>query len=387
MKRVDGRFWLLAGALLLPVPARVEAAAPVLVQSSAGRFEFATIDPAVGHAVAAMAEEMWRHLERPLGLPAGFSSPVFVRLLPPTGGGRAAAFEVNIEPGGVVSVWWRGSLGESALLRRALVRGVLARLVVAQRGAGAPAAPAPWLEHACVAWWRGRADGAQIDLARLQAAGMRPPPLGSLLDWPAEVEPGPPFAAAMLWLLTFLQAESGAVGEWKALLGRLLAGMDPQAALAAAYPGRFEGESSRELWWQTGWHHHRRVRVLPGLEAAESRRILEVMTRFVYAAAEEESDRVVPLPEIVARGLEPVVGAELARRLEATAPLLSSLHPFYLNAGLSLTEAFRAALTGVTEPRGGVATFEADFRLGVELEEASRRALDALEAAAAQRRG
>ena len=387
MKLADRRFWLLAGVMLLPVQARAEAATPVLVQSSAGRFEFATIDPAVGHAVAALAEEMWRHLERPLGLPAGFSSPVFVRLLPSPGVGRAATFEVNIEPGGVVSVWWRGNPDESALLRRALVRGVLARLAVAQRGAGAPAAPAPWLEHACVAWWRGRTDGAQIDLARLRAAGMEPPALASLLDWPADSDPEPAVSSAMFWLITFLQAESRAAGEWKALVGRLLAGMDPQAALAAAYPGRFRGEASRELWWQTGWHHHRRVNILPGLEAADSRRILEIMARFVYAAPEDDADRVIPLAEILTRGMEPVVGADLVRRLEVTGPLLSAFHPFYLNAGLSLMDAFRASLAGAAGAVVGAATFEADLRVGVELEEASRRALDALEAAAAKRRG
>lgn len=387
MKRTYGRVWLWAGALFIAAPVRLAAATPVLVQSSAGRFEFATVDPSVGHAVATLAEEMWRHLEKPLGLPSGFSSPVFVRLLPPPGDGRAAAFEINVEPGGVVSLWWRGSPGEGNLLRRALVRGVLTRLAVAQRGAGAIAAAAPWLEHACVGWWKGRADGAQLDLARLRAAGMSPPSLASLLDWPAGVDPDPETSSAMFWLMTFLQAESGAAGEWSEFVGRSLAGMDAQAALAAAYPGRFQGEALRELWWQTGWHHHRRVRVLPGLEAAESRRFLEVMARFVFAAEEEDADRVVPVEEILSRGTESLVAVDLARRLEATGPLLSSLHPFYLNAGLSLAEAFRAALAGTADPGGGAASFEADFRVGVELEDASRRALDALEAAAASGRG
>ena len=230
-----------------------KAAAPVIVQSSGGRFEFATVDPTSGHAVAALSEEMWRHLARPLGLPEAFPSPVFVRLLPPPGDGRAATFEVNVEPGGVVSLWWRGDIAEDDLLRRALVRGLLTRLGVAQRGAAVN--PAAWLEHACVAWWRARADGAQLDQARFQAARMAPPPIAALLDWPADMEPSSREAAAMYWLMGFLQAESGAAGEWNALVRRSLVGMDPQAAVAASYPGRFQGVAARELWWQTGWHH------------------------------------------------------------------------------------------------------------------------------------
>ncbi|MFM8618447.1 MAG: hypothetical protein ACKOE8_06945 [Opitutaceae bacterium] len=373
---------LIAGVAALPGPSVRAAATPVLVQTSAGRFEFATIDPAAGHAVAALADEMWRHLEKPLGLPAAFSSPVFVRLLPAPGDGRTAAFEINLEPGGVVSLWWRGDVGEDALLRRALVRGLLARLAVAQRGAAASATPAVWLEHACVAWWRARAEGAQLDLARLRVARIPPPPIAGLLDWSADSEPESAVSAAMFWLMTFLQAESGPAGEWPALVRRLIAGMDPQAALAVSYPGRFQGVSARELWWQTGWHHHRRVRVLPVKEAAESRTAIDAFARFVFAAPEGDADRIVPLAEVFARGAEPAVAADLARRLNALGLITTALHPFYLNAGLSLADAFQAAVAGKAEPGKLAAAFERDRREGAVLEEASRRALDALEAKA-----
>jgi hypothetical protein len=373
---------LLAGIAALWTPTARAAATPVLVQTSSGRFEFATIDPAVGHAVAALAEEMWRSLEKPLGLPAAFSSPVFVRLLPAPGDGRTAAFEVNLEPGGVVSLWWRGDVGEDSLLRRALVRGLLARLAVSQRGAAASATPAAWLEHACVAWWRARSEGAQLDLARLHATKIPPPSIAGLLDWPAESEPEPTISAAMFWLMTFLQAESGPSGEWAGFVRRLLAGMDPQAALAASYPGRFQGAPARELWWQTGWHHHRRLRVLPVQEAAESRGFIEVLARFVYASPDGEADRLVPLAEVLTRGMEPAVSADIARRLNTLGSVTTTLHPFYLNAGLSLADAFQAATSGKPVPRGLTETFEADWRQGTILEQASRRALDALEAKA-----
>ena len=353
------------------------AAAPVIVQSSAGRFEFATVDPNAGHAVAALAEEMWRHLAKPLGLPEAFSSPVFVRLLPPPGDGRTAAFEVNVEPGGVVSLWWRGDPSEEALLRRALVRGLLTRLGVSQRGASVN--PAAWLEHACVAWWRTRADGARLDDARYRAARMGPPSFASLLDWPNDAEPDADAAAALVWLMGFLQGESGAGGEWAALLRRLLAGMDPQAAVASSYPGRFQGVESRELWWQTGWHHLRRVRVLPVQEAAESKAALLALARFIYAGAADDADRLVPLSEVVSRAAEPAVAADLARRLDVLNGLTPALHPFYLNAGLSLADALRAAVAGTANAAESLDVFEGDLRAGNVLEEASRAALDALD--------
>ena len=56
------------------------------------------------------------------------------------------------------------------------------------------------------------------------------------------------------------------------------------------------------------------------------------------------------------------------------------MHPFHLNAGLSLADAFRAAMEGSTELPGFLEKFERDRSDGMILEDASRRALDALEA-------
>src|SRR5688572_1376558 len=83
-QRQDGRgTWgprrvALAGLLVMAVAAEA-ATAPVLIQNAAGRFEVAAVDPTAAHAVAAAADEVWRLLAAPLGLPDGFSSPVFVR--------------------------------------------------------------------------------------------------------------------------------------------------------------------------------------------------------------------------------------------------------------------------------------------------------------------
>jgi len=209
-------------------------ATPVFVRSAPGRFEVAAIDPLVAHAMVAVAEECWRHLEGPLALPPEFSSPVFMRII---SAGNAAAggepFRVNVEPGGVVSVWLRSDYGSEDVLRRALVHGLLSRLGVARHGATVEPTVPRWLEHACVGWWQTRASGAQLDALKQRAAWISPPAIADLLDWPRDGVERPEFASVAVWLLTFLQVESGRGGEWGAMLGWLLAGGDPQAALAS----------------------------------------------------------------------------------------------------------------------------------------------------------
>ena len=63
---------------------RTDAAEPavVMMQSAPGRFEVAALDPTGAHAIVAEAEEAWRVLAGPLGLPGSFVSPVYVRVEP-----------------------------------------------------------------------------------------------------------------------------------------------------------------------------------------------------------------------------------------------------------------------------------------------------------------
>lgn len=352
---------------------------PVMVQSAPGRFEVAAVDPSAAHAVAAMAEECWRHLEGPLALPAAFSSPVFVRLIRTTEApAEVPVYRVNVEAGGVVSVWIASDAGGERL-RRALVHGLIARLAVAWHGVGAQPTVPLWLQHAGVGWWQSRTDGAALDALKQRCAQLRPPPIAGILDWTAGAAEPPEFRDAAVWLLTFLQQESGRGGEWGTLLRRLLAGADPQAALAQAYPGRFFGPPARELWWQTGWHHLRRMRSLPALESAESGLLLAHLSRFVLAGADGEADRVVSLREVLAHADEPFLQAELARRAAELGRALSSLHPFYRNAGLSLAEAFGPGARDAAKIESQCVAFEEDWRDATELETAARAALDALE--------
>lgn len=378
-----GRRWWLAGlGVCLALRAQP---APTIVQGAPGRIEIAAVDPTLAHAVSAAADEGWRLLEGPLGLPASFPSPVFVRLIPADEGPTGAPFRVAVEAGGVVSVWLRVAALSETVLRRALVQGVLMRLAVAQHGIRENLAVPLWLEQACTMLWRIRSEPAQLDALKQASAGRPVPALADLLGWArGEVEPVAG-AGEAYWLLVHLQAESGRGREWPGFLRRLLGGEAADAALAAAYPAAFATAAERELWWQTGWHQAVRARSLPGLDAASSRLQLAALARFVFAGADETQDTVVPLRRVVAQAGEAPVAAELARRAAELGRLVPALHPFFRNAGLALLEACRNRATKPAQLDALCAAFEQDWIDGVELERATAAALDALEAA--QRRG
>ncbi len=356
-------------------------ARPVLVQSAPGQFEIAAIDASAAHAVATAAGECWRHLTGPLALPEAFSSAIFVRLIPAGEDNPGAeAFRVNVEPGGVVSVWLWGETVPEATVHRALVHALLSRIAVAWHGTAVRATVPLWLEQACVGWWLTHERPASLDALKQRTERMTPPPIAALLDWPRDGRERPGYADAAIWLLTFLQTESGRADEWGTMLRRMLLGGDPQAALAAAYPGRFFGVPARELWWQTGWHDARQVRALPVLSSAESRARLGALARFVYADEAGVADRVVPLRTVLAQGGDPLIGAEVARRVAELERLIPALHPFYRNAGLSLAEALRTNQRSAAKIEERCTVFAGDWRDATELEVAARAALDALEA-------
>ena len=370
--------WCVLG-LLAGLPLR--GAAPVIAASLAGRFEVASMDASVAHRVAAAAEEGWRVLATPLGLPPAFPSPVFVRIVPSGTPGTPRTHEVAVEPGGLVTLWLGPRAQEGRNLRVALTDALLHRLGVALHGATTPPVVASWLVLGAAGWWETRVDGARLDALREVSRRAPPPELVRLLDGPRGPTGPEGDAAGATWLFTFLLAESSRSGEWPRLLARLLAGGDPQAMLAQAYVGRFGGPEDRELWWRTGWHHHLRQRVLPGLEAEEARELLAALGRFVFAD-EGGRDRLVPLTEVLARRSEPLVAAELSRRGAELGRSVAGMHPFYRNAALTLAEAL--ALPPGPEgdrrqPALGV-QWDRDWADGLALEAATRAALDRWEA-------
>ncbi len=352
---------------------------PVSVQSAPGRFEVSALDASVAHAVVAASEEAWRFLAVPLGLPEAFSTPIFVRVVPMAADGTMESFQALVEPGGIVSLRLSIASRVGPMARRALVQALLFRLGVARYGASEQINAPLWLEHACVGWWRTHLDGAQLDALKYESRSGRPPPLEELLAWaPGDEEPKA-YANAAVWLLTFLQAESGRAKEWPAFLQRLLGGEEPLAALAACFPERFATAAERELWWQTGYHHVRRVRTLPMLEPREAREQLGALVRFVFAGSAEDTDVVVPLRQVLNHANDPVVAADLARRAMDLARLIPALHPFYRNAGLTLAEVLRDGVKLPMRREELCAAFEQDWNTAVDIEVATTAALDALE--------
>jgi hypothetical protein len=293
-----------------------------------------------------------------------------------------AAFRVTVEVGGIVSLRLRADLATQRVVRHALVQGLLMRIAVARHGAEARLTSPLWLEHACVGWWETRVEAARLDALKQETARQGPPSIEALLMWRhGGVEPRTSSAAA-IWLLGFLQGESGRAREWPTFLPRLLGGDDPLIALVESYPGRFASAEERELWWRTGYHHVRAVRTLPALDAPDSRAQLAALTRFVFAGTSDEADVVVPLRSLMARASEAIVTAELTRRANELTKLAPTLHPFYRNAGLSLGEVLAARAVERRKLDALCAAFEQDWRDATEIEAATTAALDRLEGTA-----
>ncbi len=351
---------------------------PVLFQSAPGRFEVAAVDVGGAQRVVAQATEAWQLLAGPLALPEAFPSPVFVRLIPSKEWAEPVPFRVFVEVGGVVSVRVRWDATTPELfVRRALVQGLLMRQAVARHGVNERLAAPLWLEQACVGWWRTRAEPALLDALKQSTAGRSPPALDRLLTWRrGETEPVE-LSDGAVWLLTFLRSESGRPQEWSAFLQRLLGGEAPDLALAASFPSRFENARERELWWQTGWHHLRRARTLPGLEAAESRAELADLARFVVFR--EGRDVVMTLRDLLGQAGDPVVADELTRRATALNRVLPAVHPFYRNAALAFGELLAGRNKSAERRESLWTAFEADWRDANELAAASAAALDAIE--------
>jgi hypothetical protein len=366
-------------AAVLIAPGFIRASAPVLSQTGPGQFEIASLEAGAGQRVRDEAEAAWRWLALPLDLPlAGFPSPIFVRLVPAESWSETQSFRVVAEPGGVVSVRLRWSeTTPVALVRRALVQAMLVRLGVAAHGVNERLTVPFWLEQACIEWWRIHAEPAQADALQQESAGLVPPALGAVLGWQRSDVELRALSVGAVWLLTWVQSETGRSGEWPVYRARLLAGAPAEEALSECFSGRFENAAERELWWQTGWHHLRRARTQPQLGSLESHAALAELARFVFAVG--EGDAVEPMRFVLKRRAEWVVKAALAERSTDLQRLLPALHPFYLNAGLALADCLAPNLKD-SEVEVKVAEFEREWENALDLALTSREALDNLAA-------
>ncbi|PAW65528.1 MAG: hypothetical protein B9S34_10720 [Opitutia bacterium Tous-C1TDCM] len=362
-----------------PSPRAAPAPLPVMVLSAPGRFEVAALDASDAHAVAAAGTELWRHLAAPLALPDAFPTPIFVRVVPEPAaedGAAATEFSAVAESGGVVSVRLvrRGAL-DGRTVQRALIRGLLLRLRTAAFGGERQGDPPAWLETGLRGWAEMRGEPAQLDRLKYEAARETPLRLAELWAGAAR-EPGPAYERAATVWVTLLLGDTGRAGEWPALLRALLGGAEPAAALAASYPGRFDTAEERELWWASGWHHVRRLRTLPHLEAGESRAELEALVRFVFAAPDEDRDLAVPLAEAVQHPPDGLLDAEIGRRRQRLERLVPALHPFYRNAGLALADVWAARGRPPAQRAAALAAFAQEWRDAEELAALTTAVLD-----------
>lgn len=366
-------------AAVLMAPFLLRASSPVLSQTGPGQFEIASLQAGAGQRVRDEAEAAWRWLALPLDLPvAGFASPIFVRLVPVESWSETQPFRVVAEPGGVVSVRLRWSEATPVLLvRHALVQALLVRISVAAHGVNERLTVPFWLEQACVEWWRIRAEPAQADALQQESAGLMPPALSAVLGWQRNDGELRVLSVGAVWLLTWVQSQTGRSGEWPVYRARLLAGAPAEEALAECFPGRFGDAAERELWWQTGWHHLRRVRTQPQLGSLESHAALAELARFVFVVGESEA--VEPMRFVLRRRAEWVVKAALAERSTELQRLLPALHPFYLNAGLALSDCLESKLKD-SDLEAKLADYEREWENAVDLELTSREALDKLAA-------
>lgn len=350
---------------------------PVNVRTMPGRFDISAVDASLAHNVSARAEETWRHLSDLLTLPEGFSTPIFVRIS--AGDAGSPRFTAQAEPGGIVSIGITSSaVAQSALVRRALACGMLLRLGVAWYGADAVRTVPAWLELGCAVWVDTREFPARLDEIKDRTRSLAPLALGALLNDNRAGVRGTEHEIAALWLLTFLQAESGGAREWEAFLRGVLRGTAADEMLTTAFPGRFASVRDRELWWQTGWHHVRRLNAFPLMDSQESAHAIARLARFTFAPGNE--DVVVPLRTVLAHGADTIVSDDLQRRAAELQILGPALHPYYRNAGLSLLEVFlKGKVVSANRQAALVAAFEEDWRDGVEIEATAKAALDAFE--------
>lgn len=339
--------------------------------SGPGRFEIVVLNPKDAQRALELGRVVWGTLSGPLSLPAqGYPVPISVRLVPESKWTEAAPFNVTAEPPGlvIVRVRWSETL-EPLVLRHALVQGLILRQAIAWHGATASATVPFWLEQACVNFSRTRERPALLDQFQQESSAvLTPPPLRALLLWKRGAVEARAWELASLWLMLQLQAESGGSGKWETWLRGVLGGAAPLDTLPRAYAGLWTDFPAMELWWQTSYHHQRRVRGTPLMTPEASRAWLADRSRWL--AARDGVEVVLPLGELVGLRGEAWVKKEMGERMRQSGAVLGVIHPYYANAAISLGRIYEASLkSDVGGVKTAVSEFERDAVDGRELED------------------
>jgi len=202
-----------------------------------------------------------------------------------------------------------------------------------------------------------------------------PPSVRSLLLWERGGVESRDWELSALWFFLQLQGEPGEARRWGGWVRGLTASAPPVDSLARAYPGLWADAAALELWWQTGFHHQRRARALPGMTAEASREWLADRSRWL--AGREGREVVLPLAELPDLRKEPWVRTELVERVRQTQSLLGVIHPYYANTALSLGRLYEAALKGDGKNfKQALSEFERDAIDARELEDTVGAILD-----------
>lgn len=359
-----------------------------------GRFDVVALPGPDGVRLAELAKLAWAEWMTELGLPSRLLTGITVRLTPAEQWGFAEPhWRVVVEPGGIVSVWlkagdetgterdrrWLAGLADGAMRRLAVLTGV----EVAE-----PRAPA-WLTVAAAEAVLVAEQPSMLDAwqARMVGAGSAPT-LRDLLYWADSQGPDADErrrdGAYGLWL--WLREEGVRSQAWGRFVRALLGGEAPGAALAREH-GRLARPPSEAKEWDLSWETNLtrlvRARTTPLLDAGESRRWLERLARIVVVDTQGAGGEVA----LVAGGDWETRGdvwltEERAARARLLLAEFGRMHPFYRNAAGSLGRAWSALAAGDEAGwRRAEAEWRADMADGAEMEEASRRALDAAEAA------
>ncbi len=361
-----------------PGAADIAGEEPRVFYTKAGQFEIIVAAVEDAQPALALGRSVWGALSRPLGLPAeGFSSPVSVRLVPADQWSEPVVFTTTVEPGGRVSVRVRWAEDvDPVIVRRAFVQGVILRQAVAWHGASPKLTVPLWLEQACTAWSQVRERPAMLDAFQQESGRVQVvPPLRALLLWERGGVESRGWELASLWLFLQLQAEPGEAWRWGAWVRGVTGGAAPWDTLPRTYAGLWTDAAAMDLWWQTGFHHQSRLRVLPIMTAEASRAWLADRSRWL--AGRDGREVVLALSELEGLRKEPWVRAELDERGRQTQSVLGVIHPYYTNTAISMGRLYEAAAKGNEKQfKEALAEFERDALDGRELEDEVGAMLD-----------
>ncbi len=377
-----GKRWLCGGVFLLaPLLAGADTASRDRPLSSVRSqyFEIVAPDGVSGDYAAAVCDRLIQATRPWLRLPSRFPNRIFVHLEAADRYRYEAPFHTAIELAGNVTVtvrWGADTVLED--LERAVAQALLVRVAAWAGAAPERISVPPWVEAALQ---RSVRVAGNPSIADGMARAMRergPLPLGEILHRDRGEPADEFFVTNAYWLLRHLRQHSRRSDRLHNLVVRLLTGGDPGESLLATFGSEFGESAEASLWWAVGVHDQIRRRAVTQNHFYDSRQLVRGMSRFTYRRDGEEVR--LRLEDLWEYRNEPVLRADLVRRMEEIRLELALVHPFHFNAVLSLGQVMGSLYDGDEERfRELVAAFRADYREAELLFRETENALDRLE--------